>query len=266
MNRCQLSENEDRKIKDYVESKDMLYLSTPFSRAAAERLERMDVSAYKIGSGECNNYPLVEHIAKFGKPVILSTGMNDIQSVTVSVEIFRKHKVPYALLHCTSMYPTPYEMVRLGALKELEQAFPDAVIGLSDHSLGNYTSYAAVAFGASIIEKHFTSDKNWPGPDIMLSIDPEELKELVKGCNAIYKALNGNKKILPEEKPAIDFAYASVVSIADINKDEIFSLDNLWVKRPGTGEYLAKDLFSLLGKKAACHISKNTLLRSGLIR
>jgi N-acetylneuraminate synthase len=140
MNRCKLSEDEDKELKAYVESKGMIYLSTPFSRAAADRLERLGVSAYKIGSGECNNYPLIEHIAKFGKPVILSTGMNNIESIKKAVVILKKYKIPYALLHCTSMYPTPYEKVRLGALNELKNNFPEAVIGLSDHSIGNYTT------------------------------------------------------------------------------------------------------------------------------
>src|SRR3954469_22695187 len=111
MKRCALSEKEEKRIKAYVESKGMIFMCTPFSRAAADRLERMGVLAYKIGSGECNNYPLVRHIAAFGKPVILSTGMNDIDSVRPSVDILRAAAVPFALLHCTSMYPTPHSKV-----------------------------------------------------------------------------------------------------------------------------------------------------------
>src|SRR5438270_81357 len=164
MKRCALSEEEDLQLKRRVESLGMIYLSTPFSRAAANRLERLGVPAYKIGSGECNNYPLIEHIAKFRKPVLLSTGMNDVFSIAIAVDILRRHSIPYALFHCTSMYPTPYEKVRLGALAELRNTFPDAILGLSDHSRGNYTCYGAVALGASIVEKHFTADKNWPGP------------------------------------------------------------------------------------------------------
>lgn len=263
MDRCTLSFSEEVKLKELVELLDMIYLSTPFSRAAADRLEMMGVKAYKIGSGECNNYPLVEHIAQFGKPIILSTGMNDVDSIRPSVEIFRKYGVPYALLHCTSLYPTPYEKVRLGALSDLKKAFPDAVLGLSDHSLGNYTCFASVALGASILEKHFTSNKNWPGPDISISIDPPELKDLIYGSNAIYEASGGNKNILKEEQPTIDFAYASVVSIKDIKQGEKFSKDNLWVKRPGTGEILAKHFESLLGKVAQNDIKADSQLRWG---
>ena len=135
MSRCALSEEQDVNLKKYTESLGMIYLSTPFSRAAANRLQKMGVLAYKIGSGECNNYPLIEHIASFKKPVILSTGMNDLRSVKKSVAIFRKKRIPYALLHCTSIYPAPYEKVRLGAILDLKMAFSDAIVGLSDHTL-----------------------------------------------------------------------------------------------------------------------------------
>ena len=261
MERCALSASEEHQLKQYVESKNMLFLSTPFSRAAADRLHEMDVDAYKVGSGECNNYPLIEHIAGFGKPIILSTGMNDIDSVRPAVEIFRSHSVPYALLHCTSMYPTPYEKVRLGAISQLQTEFPDAIIGLSDHTLTNFTSMAAVALGASILERHFTSDKSWPGPDINISMNPTELAELVTGSRAIHMALGGTKEVLTEEQPTIDFAYACVVAICDITAGSTLSKDNIWVKRPGTGEILAAEFPRLLGKYSTRMIPKNTQLR-----
>lgn len=250
MSRCALSQAEEGRLKQYVESKGMIYLCTPFSRAAAERLKALDVIAYKIGSGECNNYPLIKWIAAYGRPVIVSTGMNDIASIAPAVEILRTAKIPYGLMHCTSMYPTPYAKVRLGALRALADHFPDAVLGLSDHSLGNYTCLAAVALGACILEKHFTSDKTWPGPDVSISIDPSELKELVDGSRAVHQALGGDKTILPEEKPTIDFAYACVVSLRDIAAGEPLTRDNIWVKRPGTGRILAADFEKLLGKLA----------------
>ena len=125
MARCALSEEEEQQLKEYVESKGLIFLSTPFSRAAADRLERMNVSAYKIGSGECNNYPLIEHIAKFGKPMIVSTGMNSIESIQKTVDILEKYHIDYALLHCTNIYPTKPEYIRLGAMQELMQHFPD---------------------------------------------------------------------------------------------------------------------------------------------
>ena len=260
MKRCTLSESEEIKLKKYTEDLGMIYLSTPFSRAAADRLEKMDVPAYKIGSGECNNYPLIKHIASFGKPIILSTGMNDIQSIAKSVAILKKSNIDFALLHTTSMYPTPYRKVRLGALGDLRKHFPSTVIGLSDHSVGNYTSFAAISLGASILEKHFTSDKRWPGPDIQVSIDPIDLHELIIGSNAIFESMGGHKTILEEEQPTIDFAYSCVVSIKDIKKGDVFSEENLWVKRPGTGKIKAEKYLKILGRQAKKNIPKNTQL------
>lgn len=261
MVRCALSEEEERALKAYVEKKGLLYLCTPFSRAAADRLERLGVVAYKIGSGECNNYPLIKHIAARGKPVLLSTGMNDVESITPAVEILRRARVPYALFHCTSMYPTPYSKVRLGALAELATAFPDAVLGLSDHSLGNYTCFAAIPLGASLLEKHFTSDMSWPGPDVPISMDPPALQDLVEGSRAIHEALGGSKTILAEEQPTIDFAYACVVTTRNVAEGEIANAENLWVKRPGTGEIKAVDYERVLGRRIKRALPKNAQLK-----
>lgn len=261
MSRCTLTENEDRELKAHAESRGLLYLSTPFSRAAADRLERLGVAGYKIGSGECNNYPLVEHIARFGKPVMVSTGMNDLDSIRPTVEILRRHRVPFALFHCTSMYPTPYQRVRLGALADLRAAFPDAVLGQSDHSLGIYTCLAAVALGASLLEKHFTSDLTWPGPDVPISLDPGGLGELVRGAAAVHQALGGHKEILPEEAPTIAFAYASVVTTRAIAAGEELTPGNIWVKRPGTGEIRAAAYPAVLGRRTRRALPPDAQLR-----
>ncbi len=261
MNRCALSLDEQVQLKVLVESLGMIFMSTPFSRKAADFLNDIDVPAFKIGSGECNHYPLIEHIARFNKPIILSTGMNDISSIRKAVQIIEKNNVPYALMHCTSMYPTPYTCVRLNALHELQGKFPNALIGLSDHSMGNYTCFGAVALGASILEKHFTADKSWPGSDIPISIDTQELADLIKGANAIHAAMPGTKAILKEEDSTIAFAYASIVSIAPINAGEVFSMDNIWAKRPGTGELLADQFNDILGKRAACDINVNQQIK-----
>ena len=260
MRRAALTEEQERRIKDYVEGKGMIFLCTPFSRAAAERLCAMGVQAYKIGSGECNNYPLVRHIASYHKPVLLSTGMNDVDSIRPAVDILRKASVPFGLMHCTSIYPTPYDKVRLGALDELARAFPDAVLGLSDHSLGNYTCFAATALGACVIEKHFTSDKTWSGPDIPISIDPTELGELIEGTKAVFLARGGGKSILPDERVTSDFAYACVVAIEDIAAGDELTACNIWVKRPGTGEIAAADYDTVLGRIAVADISRDTML------
>lgn len=265
MKKCSLSENEERRLKEYTEKLNMIYLSTPFSRAAADRLEDMDVCAYKIGSGECNNYPLIKHVASFRKPIILSTGMNNLQSISKAVKILEKHNVKFALMHTTSIYPTPYELVRLGAIHDLQKKFPNIVVGLSDHSLGNYSCFAAISMGASILEKHFTLSKQWRGPDVPLSIIPNELKDLIQGSKNISLSLGGNKNILAEEQPTIDFAYASVVSIKEIEKGEKLSKENIWVKRPGTGKILATDFSKILNKRTKKKILKNTQLSWDLI-
>lgn len=265
MERCSLTEEEDFQLKEYVESLGLIYLSTPFSRKAADRLEKMDVCAYKIGSGECNNYPLIEHISSFKKPIILSTGMNNLETISKSVSIFEKHNLDYALLHVTSMYPTPYEKVRLHALTELKQTFPNALIGLSDHSKGNYTCFAAIPLGASILEKHFTSEETWPGPDIEISLTPNELKDLIIGSNAIHKSLGGTKNFLKEEEVTAKFAYSSVVTISDINQNEKFSEKNIWVKRPGTGQILATHYADIIGKSATQDVKKGTQLEWDMI-
>lgn len=248
MERCALNEEDETKLKNYVESKGMIFISTPFSRAAADRLERMGVSAYKIGSGECNNYPLIDHIASFGKPMIVSTGMNDIESVRKTVEIMEKHTVPYALLHTTNLYPTPSHLVRLGGMQALQKEFPNAVIGLSDHTTSNLACFAATALGASILERHFTDRMDRSGPDIVNSMDPITLKELIIGSEEIAKMRGGKKEAAKEEEVTIDFAFATVVSIKPIKKGDIITKDNIWVKRPGTGEIRAEHYESLIGK------------------
>jgi sialic acid synthase SpsE len=250
MRRCSLSEQEELELKSYVESKDMIFISTPFSRAAAIRLENFNVPAFKIGSGECNNYPLLEHIAEYGKPVILSTGMNNIESVKKAVEIFDNFNVPIALLHTTNLYPTPSHLVRYGAMQQLNEAFPDKVFGLSDHTLNNNACLGAVALGASILERHFTDHMQRMGPDIICSMDENSCKELIQGSKEIANMRGGKKEAAEEEKITIDFAFATVCSISEIRKGETLSENNIWVKRPGTGKILAEHYNDLLGKKA----------------
>lgn len=199
MQRCALSATQEREVFAHAHERGMLALSTPFSRAAADRLAELDVPAFKIGSGECNNYPLVRHIASFGKPVLLSTGMNDVSTIRPSVELLRASGVPFALTHCTSMYPTPPEKVRLGA----------------------------VAVGAAVLERHFASDLSWSGPDIPISSTPEDFARLIEGADVLGLARGGRKEILPEEQPTIDFAHACVVTTRPVHAGDEFTVDNL---------------------------------------
>lgn len=265
MSRCALNESEELELKNYVESKGMIFISTPFSRAAADRLERMHVKAYKIGSGECNNYPLIEHIAAFGKPMIISTGMNDIASIQKTVSIVESYHVEYALLHCTNIYPTKPEYIRLGAMTELMHAFPGVPVGLSDHSLNNNACLAATALGACILERHFTDSMYRTGPDIICSMDPAALAALIQGSKEIYKMRGGKKQALKEEQVTIDFAFATVVAIKDIAAGEPFTKENLWVKRPGTGEIPAEQYNACLGQIAKRPIASGEhLLKSDI--
>lgn len=260
MERCSLNEADEFELKNYVESKGMIFISTPFSRAAAERLKKFDIPAYKIGSGECNNYPLLEHICGFGKPVILSTGMNTIESVRKAVAIFDKHNIPVALLHTTNLYPTPIHLVRFGAMTQLHEAFPDKVFGLSDHTLNNNACLGAVALGASILERHFTDTMQRSGPDIVCSMDEQNTNDLITSSNEIWQMRGGIKKPTLEEQVTIDFAFATVCSILDIKKGTIFTKENIWVKRPGTGKILAEHFDSLLGKTATRDINNDEQL------
>lgn len=257
MRRCSLSEAEELEMKNYVESKGMIFISTPFSRAAADRLHKWNIPAYKIGSGECNNYPLLEHIAGFGKPIILSTGMNTIESIGKAVAIFKKYNVPYALLHTTNLYPTPNHLVRLGAMTEIQNNFPDAVVGLSDHTLTNHACLGAVALGASILERHFTDKMDRPGPDIVCSMDIKAASELIEGSKLIALQRGGAKGPAAEEQVTIDFAFATICTIKPIKAGEIFTKENIWVKRPGKGGILAEEYNNVLNKKALVDIDND---------
>ena len=265
MEKAALNESDEYELMKYTESLGMEFISTPFSRAAAERLEDFGVKAYKIGSGEMNNLPLIRHIARFGKPMIVSTGMNDLESIKRTVAILEDEQVPFALLHTTNLYPTKPEWVRLGAMQEMMMAFPHIPIGLSDHTLNNNACIAAMALGAVVLERHFTDSMNRVGPDIVCSMDPKDLKALLSAANEVPLMLGGKKAPIQEEQVTIDFAYATVVTIADIREGETFTKDNLWVKRPGTGAILAKDFESIIGKKAKIDISSDTHLTWDMI-
>lgn len=260
MARCALSEADEYKLMQHVQGRGGIFLSTPFSRAAAERLARFDVCGYKVGSGECNNYPLIKHIARAGKPVILSTGMNSLQSIEPAVQILRNAGVPFALLHCTNVYPTPPELVRLGALRQLKDTYPDAVIGLSDHTTDNYACLGAVALGASILERHFTDRMDRPGPDIVCSMDPASLAELIRGSRTLFLERGGEKGPVEQEAPTIAFAFASVVAIDNVAAGQSLSEENIWVKRPGGGDFTAQDFDGLLGRRIVVPLRKGERL------
>ena len=262
---CELTEAEESKLSRYCKEENILFLSTPFSIPAVDRLEKIKMPAYKIGSGELTNLPFLKYIAKKRKPVILSTGMSDMNEIKSAVSLFKKAKTPLAILQTTSEYPCDYNDVNLGVIDRYKKLF-NVPIGISDHSLGIYTALGAVARGACIVEKHITLNKRMPGPDQKLSLEPDELAELVKGCRAIKLALGDTKKILKKELPVLRFARESVVTLKKISKGSIFSEENLTTKRPNTGQIPAKDFYKIIGRKAKKDIPKNKqLLYSDII-
>lgn len=265
MKSAALSFEEERELKAYTETKGLVFLSTPFSRAAADRLEQLDVHAYKIGSGELNNYPLVEYIAGLGKPMIVSTGMNTIPQIEKAVDILERKNISYALLHTTNLYPTPPDLVRLGGLLALKEAFPNVPVGLSDHTVNNNACIAALALGASIVERHFTDRMDRVGPDICCSMDPASLRELLQAAREIPLMLGGEKGPAPEEQVTMDFAFASVVTIRPVKAGEAFTQDNIWVKRPGTGEIPAEQFPDVLRATAAIDIPTDTQLMWNMV-
>lgn len=260
MKKAALSFEEERELKSYTEARGLAFLSTPFSRAAADRLESLGVQAYKIGSGELNNYPLVEYVASFGKPMIVSTGMNTISQIERAVDILERKNVPYALLHTTNLYPTPPRLVRLGGMLELKRTFPGAVVGLSDHTTSNSACIAALALGASIVERHFTDRMDRAGPDICCSMDQAALCELLRAAREVPLMLGGEKGPALEEQVTMDFAFASVVTIRPVRAGEVFTRENVWVKRPGTGEIPAARFSDILRATAATDIPADTQL------
>ena len=261
INKCALSEKNEIKLMNYIKSYNVEYLSTPFSRKAVDRLVKFKVKAFKIGSGECNNYPLIKYICKFKKPIIISTGMNNINSIDKAIKIIEKSKIKYAILHCTSLYPTPDKFVNLSFINVLKRKYKNAIIGFSDHSQGIHNSLASVALGSSIIEKHYTDTFKRKGPDIRVSIDENQLARLIKESNSVYESLKIHKKEIIQENSTKKFAYASVVATKKINKNSKFSLDNVWVKRPGTGDFLAKDLPKILGKTSKTNIKEGEQIK-----
>lgn len=261
MKSCALSLDDEKALKAYAESLGLIYISTPFSRAAADFLNSIDVPAFKIGSGECDNIPLLRHIASFGKPIIMSTGMQSIETIRASVEVLQRSGVEYALLECTNLYPSPPEIVSLRGVTDLQKAFPNAVVGFSDHSIGPEMALASVALGACILERHFTDTRYRKGPDISCSMDPAELRFLIDRSREIFIALNNEKKRTEPEEAVYRFARSSVVADRDLQPGDVISEYDIWARRPGNGEIPGYQLDELLGRKITVARKRNEQLR-----
>ena len=257
MKECSLKLDEEQELKEYAENLGLIWISTPFSRMAADFLDEIDVPAFKIGSGEADNLPLINHIAQKGKPIIMSTGMQSIKSLKNSVNILEKSGVEYALLECTNLYPSPPEIVSLQGIQELKEAFPKALVGFSDHSIGPHIALASVALGACIIERHFTDTRYRGGPDITCSMDPAELRLLVDRSVEIHKALMNPKQRTEPEESVYKFARASVVADRDMAAGHIITEKDIWVRRPGSGEIPGYKYNDIIGKKLRLDVKKN---------
>jgi N-acetylneuraminate synthase len=261
MERCALSRADEAELKRYTESLGLIWISTPFSRAAADFLETLDVPAYKIGSGEADNIPLIRHIARKGKPVILSTGMQTIETIRASVDILDQAGIDYALLECTNLYPSPPEIVSLQGVTELRRAFPKAVVGFSDHSIGPEMALASVALGACILERHYTDTRYRKGPDISCSMDPAELRFLIDRSREIWTALHNPKERTAPEEDVYRFARGSVVADLDLPQGHVIGESDIWARRPGSGEIAAYDFDKVVGKRLTRAVKRNQQLK-----
>ena len=243
----------------YCKEIGILYLCTPFSYKAACELNEIGVSAFKIGSGEMTDIPSLKKIAEFGKPMIVSTGMATMDEIRRTYDMLAASGIEFALTNCLSEYPPRYEDVNLGVIKEMKESFPKAVIGHSDHTPDLYTCYAAVALGASIIEKHVILNKQTPGPDQSVSIDFFDLYQLVDGIRKVESALGSEKKVHTNEKTIREWAFRSIVSTRPIKQGEVITQEMIWSKRPGTGIPSHK-MNEVIGKTATKDIPENVLL------
>lgn len=260
-----LTFDEERELKDFVEERGGTFLSTPFSRESAIHLHELNVSGFKIGSGECNHLPFLDYVSSFGRPILLSTGMNDINSVKTSAEILKGRNIPFALMHTTNLYPTPSRLLRLGGLTELIDEFPELEIGLSDHSDSNSACIAASALGASVLERHFTDSRDRKGPDIKCSMTPEDLEHLRTESEKMFLAKGGKKEILEEERVTANFAFSSVCATQYISKGQKISASMIWPMRPSGGDYGPNEMSLVLGKRAKTDIQPRTQIKSTML-
>jgi sialic acid synthase SpsE len=244
----------------YCDKIGIQYLCTPFCPDAVDLLDDLGVDFFKTGSGELRNEELFIRIAKTGKPVIVSTGMSEETDILKTANFLLNLNVPFMLTHCTSIYPAPYHAINLNYIENLSNKL-NIHVGHSDHTPNMFTALGAVAKGAKVIEKHFTLYKGLRGPDYEVSLEPNEMKLMIEGIRAIEQALgDGVKKILPDEKTVRDWAYHSVVATKDIMSGDLFSNENLSVKRPGNG-IPADELKNIIGKTALSNISANEQIK-----
>jgi len=258
--------DEMQELKEYCDRVDIEFMSTPFDIESANFLnEMMDV--YKISSSDLTNKPFIEYICKFNKPIILSTGASNLHEIQEAVSWIEKYGNPLALLHCVLNYPTPDENANLGMILGLKRAFPDKIIGYSDHTLPKDMKVCEIAtlLGSVIIEKHFTHDKTLPGNDHYHAMDKEDLKLLRKNLEKTFKILGSFKvEALEDEEPARQNARRSLVAKRFISKGKVIETDDLTFKRPAHG-VSPKFIDEIVGKRAKGDIEEDTVLQWGML-
>lgn len=260
LRKLELSFDEFKELKEYCDFKEIEFLSTAFDFDSIDFLNNLGMRIWKIPSGEITNLPYLIKISKTNKPVILSTGMSTLDEIEDAISILKTNGCKdIILLHCTTEYPAPYADVNLRAMDTLKQKF-NVTVGYSDHTSGIEVAIAAVAIGAKVIEKHFTLDRNMEGPDHKASLEPNELKNMVKSIRNIELAVgNGEKKPTESEKKNKAIARKSIIAKKSIKKGQIFTEDNITVKRPGNGISPMR-WFDVIGKSAIRDFEEDELI------
>lgn len=257
----ELSKDEFKILKNYCIENGLIFLSTPFDELSVEWLEELNVPAYKIGSGDMNNFPLLDLICSKGKPILLSTGMATLGEVKESINFIKSKGIDDIIIfQCTTNYPTSYKEINLNVIDTYLKEFPNNIIGFSDHSIGIEASIGAVAKGVKVIEKHFTLDKNMKGPDHKASMDPEELIKWVDAVKKIEMALGSSKKKPSKTEIEIaKIARKSIVSVNDLEIGDIVRFKDISIKRPGSG-ISPKEIRNVIGKRVKKKISKDNVI------
>lgn len=264
--KLELPYDEFVKLEAYARSLGLEVFSTPFDFESIDFLAEQKQKVWKIPSGELTNLPYLEKIARLpieGKKIVISTGMATIEETKASLKVLEDNgvaKKEITILHCNTEYPTPYEDVNLNAFHQLKEVFADYRIGFSDHSAGYFAGLAAVPYGITFIEKHFTLDKNFEGPDHKASVTPEELKLLCEGIRAVEKSLGSSKKRVTESEAKNKIvARKSIIAARPIKKGEIFTVENITTKRPGNG-ISPMFWYEVLGKEAQRDFEEDQLI------
>jgi N,N'-diacetyllegionaminate synthase len=263
--KLELDETAHTRLYQYCQQKGIQFLSTPFDLESIDLLNRLGLEIFKIPSGEITNLPYLRKLGALKKRLLLSTGMADLGEIEDALDVLTESGTPLeniTVLHCNTEYPTPFEDVNLRAMLTIRNAFPEISTGYSDHTIGIEVPIAAVAMGATVIEKHFTLDRNLPGPDHQASLEPHELTAMISGIRNIEEALGtGIKKPSPSELNNKPIVRKSIVAAAPIKEGETFTEMNITVKRPGTGiSPMRWD--EIIGRKAAKSYQRDELIET----